>query len=59
MTWVYYTKSISGKIYPKARREGENVAYVNDIYRSGGRVVSEYVGIKAVPKGVAIEERRE
>ena len=50
---------IDGRLYPKARREGKNVAYVNDIYRSDGRVVSEYVGIKAVPKGMAIEERRE
>ena len=59
MTLVYYKKVIKGKLYPRAAREGKNVAYVNDIYRSDGRVVSEYVGIRAVPKGMAIEERRE
>lgn len=57
MTLVFYTKTIGGRVYPKARREGENVAYANDVYRKDGKVVSKYVGILQVPKGVKVEEK--
>lgn len=58
MTHVFYTKLIGGKLYPRARRDGEDVAYVNDIHREGGRVVSVYVGIRRVPRRSTVEVRQ-
>jgi hypothetical protein len=51
VTRVYYTKTIGGRLYPKARREGKNVAYCNDVHREGRSIINEYIGILEVPKG--------
>lgn len=55
MTHVYYAKIVRGKLYPKARREGKDVAYCNDVRREDGKVVNEYIGIVQVPKGKRVK----
>lgn len=61
MTLVYYIKKIGTKdgikVYPKARRTGENVAFVNDVMRVGTKVITKYMGIQAVPDGVQVIEQ--
>ena len=52
MAHVYYTKTLNGRIYPKARQNGENVSYLNEVKRENGRVKSKYLGIFKVPEGV-------
>ena len=55
MTLVYYTQVKNGKTYPK-QRGGKRLAFVNDVYRKGGKVISKYVGIREAPTGVEVEE---
>ena len=57
MALVFYLKRINGKLYPKAAREGKPVAYCNEVFRKHGKLVSKYIGIRAVPKGAEIEEK--
>ena len=57
MALVFYLKRINGKLYPKAAREGKPVAYCNEVFRKLGKLVSKYIGIRAVPKGAEIEEK--
>jgi hypothetical protein len=54
VTRVYYIKWIKGRVYPKSRRKGHNVAYVNDVHRDGAKVINTYSGIVEVPQGVDI-----
>ena len=57
MALVYYRKVINGRLYPKAAREGQNVAYANEVNRVNGKVKAKYVGILPVPKGEVVETR--
>ena len=55
MTLVYYAQVKNGKTYPK-QRGGKRLAFVNDVYRKGGKVYSKYLGIREAPAGVDVEE---
>ena len=55
MTLVYYTQTKNGKVYPK-QRGGKRLAFVNDVYRKGGKVYYKYLGIREAPAGVDVEE---
>ena len=57
MTIIYQTRTIGGKVYPKARRKGENVAYAFESHREGSKVVSTYIGIREVPESAEVQER--
>lgn len=57
MTLIYYTKTINGKLYPKAARADRSWAYCADTQRVDGKVVSKYVGIRQAPKASDIEEK--
>ena len=57
MTFIYYTRVIKGKLYPKAARADRSWAYCVDIQRIDGKVVSKYQGIRQAPKDSDIEEK--
>ena len=47
---VFYKKWIRGRLYPKAARTGP-FAFVQEVSRVDGRVVTRYIGIVHVPDG--------
>ena len=58
MARVYYvrwtTTNKGKKLFPKARRKGQNVAYCEEVSRVDGVLRSHYLSIHRVPDGVQV-----